>query len=275
MAKPAHIGRRCPDDLGAALARDPLDDGRRLRLERADDDRHAGLDDARLLERDLPQRGPEVQLMIERDRRDRRGDEVGGATTFVASSLPPSPTSRTATSTPARRNSSNATAVVTSKKVGCTSSPPSARRLSMASRTSATAATRASSADRPAVDDEPLGEIDQMRRRVPRRPVAGGAQRRVDHRRHRAFAVGAGDVHRPECPLGMAEPGDERGDVVEAELDAELLEAEKILQRIHGASRGSGARLLGASASRLRRRLGGDRRRRHRRDHGWASPSRP
>ena len=35
-----------------------------------------------------------------------------------------SPTSRTATSTRARRNSSKATAVVTSKKVGCTSSVP-------------------------------------------------------------------------------------------------------------------------------------------------------
>ena len=61
------IRRRRPDELGAALARDPLDDGGRLGLERPDDNRDAGLDDARLLERDFPQRGAEVLLMLERD----------------------------------------------------------------------------------------------------------------------------------------------------------------------------------------------------------------
>ena len=53
-------------------------------------------------------------------------------------------------------------------------------------------------------------------------------QRGVDHRRHRALAVGARDVDRAERALGMTEPVDERGDVVEAELDPELFEAEKI-----------------------------------------------
>ena len=84
----------------------------------------------------------------------------------------------------------------------------------------------------PAVDDEPLRDVDQMRRRVARRAMARGAQRRVHHRRHRALAVGAGDMHRPERPLGMAEPRDERGNVVEAELDPELLQAEEVGQRI-------------------------------------------
>ena len=75
----------------------------------------------------------------------------------------------------------------------------------------------------PAVDDEPLRKVDQMRRGVPRRPMSGGAQRGVHHRRDRALAVGAGDVHRSEAALGVAEPGDERGNVAEAEFDAELL----------------------------------------------------
>jgi len=54
-----------------------------------------------------------------------------------------------------------------------------------------------------------------------------GAQRGVDHRRHRALAVGAGDVDRAERAFGMAERRDDGGDVLEAELDAELLEREQ------------------------------------------------
>ena len=69
-----------------------------------------------------------------------------GETTFVASSRPPRPTSRTATSTRARRNSSNAAAVVTSKNVGWTASAPSARSCSMVSRISSTTAASRSRA---------------------------------------------------------------------------------------------------------------------------------
>ena len=59
----------------------------------------------------------------------------------------------------------------------------------------------ARSTGRPSID-EPLGEIDQVRRGVARRAVAGGAQRRVDHRRDRALAVGAGDVDRRNARSG-------------------------------------------------------------------------
>ena len=86
--------------------------------------------------------------------------------------------------------------------------------------------------DRTAVDDEALGEVDEVGRRVARRSMAGRAQRRIDHRRDRSFAVGAGDVHRAECALGMAEARDDRRDVVEAELDPELFEAEEIGQGV-------------------------------------------
>jgi hypothetical protein len=50
--------------------------------------------------------------------------ETMGVTTFVASSRPPRPTSRTARATPASRNRSNATAVVHSKNVGGVSNVP-------------------------------------------------------------------------------------------------------------------------------------------------------
>ena len=45
--------------------------------------------------------------------------------------------------------------------------------------------------DRPAVDGEPLGEIDQVRRGVAAGSVAGRTKRGVDHRRDRALAVRA------------------------------------------------------------------------------------
>ena len=103
--------------------------------------------------------------------------------------------------------------------------------------------------DRTSVDDESFREVDEMRRGVARRAVAGRAQRRIDHRRHRALAVGAGDVHRAEGALGVAESRDERGDVLEAELDPELLEAEEVgewiqlrVRRRFGGRRGAGGR---------------------------------
>ncbi len=59
------------DHLGAALARDLLDGRERLRRHLPDDNRDAGFDDAGLLHRDLPQRPPEILLVIETDRCDR------------------------------------------------------------------------------------------------------------------------------------------------------------------------------------------------------------
>ena len=149
---------------------------------------------------------PEVLLMVERDRRD--GRRPPGRSTLVASRRPPRPTSITATSTPARRNSSKATAVVDFEERRV---PPAARRRPAAprspSRTSASGrdASRSTSTALPSMTNRSV-EIDEVRRRVARRAVAGRAQRRVDHRRDRALAVGAGDVHGSKRPLGMPEP---------------------------------------------------------------------
>ena len=87
----------------------------------ADDDRHAGLDHAGLLKRDLRQRVPEMAFVIERDRGDGRdlwGEHVRRIEPAAES------TSITPTVTSARRKISKAMAVVTSKKVGCASSVP-------------------------------------------------------------------------------------------------------------------------------------------------------
>ncbi len=156
-----------------------------------------------------------------------------GVMTLVESSRPPNPTSMTATSTPARRKSSRARAVVASKKVGC-----AAQRAGRDQRVDPAVEIgdgrhQRILGDRPVVDGESLREIDQVGRGEAGRAVPGGAKPGVDHRRHRALAVGAGDVHRRERPLGMAQRGDQRPDVLESELDPELFEPEKIVERFH------------------------------------------
>ena len=90
------------------------------------------------------------------------------------------------------------------------------------------------SAGGPPADDEPLGQIDEMRRRIPRRAMSGRGQCGVDHRDHRPLAIGTGDVDRPERPFGVAQLGDEGLHVVEPELDAELFEPEQPVDGIEG-----------------------------------------
>ena len=50
------------------------------------------------------------------------------------------------------------------------------------------------------------------------------------HRRHRSLTVRAGDVQRAECALRMAERLAESRDVLEAQLDAEVLEREETIE---------------------------------------------
>ena len=156
-----------------------------------------------------------------------------GCTMFVESRRPPRPTSSTATSTRARRNSSNAIAVVTSKKVGGDSSDPFASRSSITLRTSSDQPDEHGTVDGHAVDREALFEADEMRRGIAADLHARRAQRAVGHRRHRSFAVRTGDENAFEVCLRVAERRCQRRDVCEAELDAELLEAQQVLQRIH------------------------------------------
>ncbi len=84
----------------------------------------------------------------------------------------------------------------------------------------------------PSVDDEALGQIDEVRRGIAGRSVAGAAERRVDHGRDRSLAVGAGDVNRPERALRVAEASEQRLYVFETELDPELFEAEQVREMV-------------------------------------------
>ena len=130
-----------PHDLRAAIAGHAVDGALRLIGHTADDHRDLRLDDAGLFLRDRGEGMAQVGLVIECDRGDRA---AMGVMTLVESSRPPNPTSMTATSTPARRKSSRARAVVASKKVGCARSAPDAINVSTRPRRSSTAATRAS-----------------------------------------------------------------------------------------------------------------------------------
>ena len=216
------------DDRRAAARGHLVDGRRRLRLERPDDDRHARLDDAGLLDRDLAQRRAEIALMIERDRGDRGRDQarrrhdVGRVEPAAEADLEDGDLDAGA----AEELEGDRGRHFEEGRLR-RSSPPSARRPSIDAAHVVDGRDQRVAGDRTAVDDEALREIDEMRRRVARRAVPGGAQRGVDHRRHRALAVGAGDVDRAERALGMAEPRDDGGDVVEAELDAELFEREQ------------------------------------------------
>ena len=147
--------------------------------------------------------------------------------TFVASSRPPSPTSTTAISTAARRNSSKAMAVAHSKKVG--------RRLERAVAPPAVRPPPGPSpprlrgravVDLAFADDEPLLDPFEVRRGIARRAVPGRRGARPTHRRDRPFAVGAGDDDRAEGAFGMAERGADRLHVLEAELHPETFERE-------------------------------------------------
>jgi hypothetical protein len=123
--------------------------------------------------------------------------------------------------------------------------------------------------NRPTVDHEPFAQREQMRRGVAGRAMPGRAQPPFHHRRHRAFAVGAGDDDRAERVLRIPERGTQRRDVREAELHAEALEAEEELdagsvrpgrrRSRHcvvgggGAAAGCGTRRAGPSAGRPKR----------------------
>ena len=169
--------------------------------------------------------------MVERDRRD--GRRRPASITLVASSRPPRPTSQHRDVDPgaAEQLERHGGRHFEERRVRLQHAARQ-QRARWPSRTSATAATMRVGGDRPAVDDESLGQIDQMGRGVARRSWPAARKRGVDHRRDRALAVGAGDVDGSERPLGMAERVDDRGDVLEAELDAELFEAEELVERV-------------------------------------------
>src|SRR4051812_45921692 len=71
-----------------------------------------------------------------------------------------------------------------------------------------------------------------MWRRIPCASDPGSEQRLMDHCRHRALAVGAGDMNGLEACFWMVERRAERPNVVETELDADEFQCEETVE--HG-----------------------------------------
>ena len=138
--------------------------------------------------------------------------ETSGMTTLVASSLPPRPTSSTAISAFFR---------LKMEKGHCGQEFEIAHGLPNAPFHRFRAGYDFLAADHPAVDSDPFPEIDQIRRGVKPGPEPRRGQQRGRHRRHGAFAVGAGDQHGGAAVLGIAKPLQEGTDRIESETDSQ------------------------------------------------------
>ena len=112
--------------------------------------------------------------------------------------------------------------------------------------------------DRLAVDADALAKGDQVRRGVEAHAVAGALQHRGEHRRHRALAVGATDLHQAVALLGTAQRVEEALDPLEPLAHARVLAAPERLDPGDGLGvRHERATAIGAARRRRRRECGG------------------
>src|SRR5262249_13055588 len=90
----------------------------------------------------------------------------------------------------------------------------------------------------PLADDaDALTEVDQMRRGVEAGAHTRLAQRALDERAHRALAVGARDVHGAEARVGIPQRAEQRAGAVESEL---VLAAFEAIERLEPALKPGG-----------------------------------
>jgi hypothetical protein len=195
----------------------------------SDHDGDPRLDDPCLLGRNFRQRPSQVLLMIEPDRRDggsHRFDHVRGVEPPAQADL----TDRNLRAGAAEELECDRRRDLEERRLH----PQPATTAEEVDNLANVAHGRVErlGGDGPSVDDEALREIDEMRRRVTGRTVARRAKGGIHHRRDRSLAVGPGDVHRSERAFRTAERVEDGRDVVEAELDAELLQPEQPGERV-------------------------------------------
>ena len=144
--------------------------------------------------------------------------------TLVASQRPPMPTSTTATSTGASANAAYAMTMNTSKNDSrgppCAIEPPSTM-CTYGATSCQTSTKRSSLIGSPSIAD-PLVDAGQVRagEAAGAQPVL--AQQRLDHAGGRRLAVRAGDVHRAERALRVAQQVEHRAHAVERRVDVVL-----------------------------------------------------
>ena len=142
---------------------------------------------------------------------------AGRATTLVASSRPPSPTSRISASAGWSAKACRAAAVVISN---CVIGGARIDALRLAQPLDQLVLADGLRLAVGAGEGDALMEAHQVRRGVDVHALAGGLQHGLEEGRHRALAVGAGDVDdRRQALLGMAELGQQRLDAAERQVD--------------------------------------------------------
>ena len=220
----------CLDHRRTDAAGDVIDRRSCLRMELTDHDRHAGFEDAGFLTGDLLQRVPQKPLVIEIDRgngRRHRAHDVGRVEPPAEADLEHGDVDRRAAEQFERRGGGHLEERRLNLKRAL-GSQPFDRVADLRDDRRQLAAV-----DGPAVNRKPFGEVDQVRGGVAGGAMTGGPQRRVDHGDDGTLPVRAGDVNRPEGPLGMAEPRHECRDIFQPELDPEAFEAEEVGEGIH------------------------------------------
>ena len=136
----------------------------------------------------------------------------------VASSLPPRPTSTTATSGRTSAKRAKTTAVRSSNSVG---GPCRRATRSAIGRISDDQTGEVVGGDRRAVDADPLAVGDEVRLRCRTDVMAGRTQRGVCEGQDASLAVGATDERSPDGPFRVPELAQERPCPPKTEADAE------------------------------------------------------
>ncbi len=188
------------NETGPPFGRSDGHDPTRLVWQRADDDVHARLDDACLLEGDRLDRIAQVLLVVQPDRRDcadRRCEDVGGVVTSPHTHLDHRDLDVGAT----KKLEGDGRCRFKERRVDrqLARGPQSVRALEHV----ACDESQGVLVDRLRTDDEALSKVGQVRGRVAGRAEARGGEGGVNHRRDRAFAIGAGNVNRHERTFGM------------------------------------------------------------------------
>ena len=151
----------------------------------------------------------------------------GSGMTLVASSRPPSPTSRRSTSAGWRAKTSRGGR---SGDLELRDRPAAIHRLDREEGVrQLILVDEAAATDCP--EPNALVEADEMRRGVDMHLPPVGFEHRPHEGGGRPLAVGAGDVdHRRQAPLGMAEIGHQHIDPLEREIDLARVQMEQALQ---------------------------------------------
>ncbi len=190
------------------------------------DDRDPGLDDARLFESDLRQRAAQVPFVVLGDGGDDRSegpDDIGGVEPPAHPDLDDGDVDLALGELEKGQGGHDLEVrwMIDELLLGHQAVDHGLQPLEPL--------TEALRGDRPPVDADPLLDPDEVRRRVQSRPEPMGPQDPGQHGRDRALAVRPGHVDGQEPVLGIAEGETERRDVLEAELDAEVLQMAEVV----------------------------------------------